>query len=227
MRFLEIIAEGDYTEDLRAEIITLLAAVSAEGIEEVDTQNLLTDLEQQGYSVDLQSLLGMLDGLEIVQTASADTIQISTSDVDMMVGADAENIETDRVDTLAKKQSTKDIGEDMNEDAEQLNVGDPVIITGDVNHSGETGEISSFGQDKMFVVVDLYNFGKAVFQSSDVEFNDYADSDEEEHDMRRAMGDDDYDRMHGNLGYNDDDEDGYYESVQRIRTLAGIKGNKT
>ena len=219
--------ESDYNEDLRSEVITLLTAVSAEGVDEIDTQNLLNDLESQGYAVDEQSLMDVLGELEIVSVATTDKITIATSDADAMVGDEAQDIEQDRVDNMATNQATKDIGEDMNEDAEQLNVGDPVIITGDVNHSGETGEISSFGQDKMFVVVDLYNFGKAVFQSSDVEFNDYADSDEEEHDMRRAMGDDDYDRMHGNLGYNDDDEDGYYESVQRIRTLAGIKGNKT
>jgi hypothetical protein len=39
--------ENDYNEDLRSEVITLLTAVSAEGITEISTQNLLNDLEQQ------------------------------------------------------------------------------------------------------------------------------------------------------------------------------------
>jgi hypothetical protein len=214
--------ESDYNEDLRSEIITLLTAVSAEGVDEIDTQNLLNDLEAQGYAIDQQSLMDMLGELDVVSMATGDKITIATSDADVMVGQDAKDVEQDQVDNMATKQATKDMGEGLDEDAERLNVGDPVIITGDVNHNGETGEISSFGQDKMFVVVDLYNFGKAVFQSSDVEFNDYADSEEEEHDMRRAMGDDDYDRMHGDLGYNDDDGDSYYESVNRMRKLAGL-----
>ena len=71
----------------------------------------------------------------------------------------------------------------VNENAEELNVGDDVIITGPVEHKGETGVIDSFGKDKSFVVVNLYNHGKKSFHSSDVSFNDYADSDAEEAEM--------------------------------------------
>ena len=67
------------------------------------------------------------------------------------------------------------------ENAEELNVGDPVIITGNVKFQGKTGDIDSFGQDKRFVIVNLYNHGKHSFHSSDVSRNEYADS-EEEHD---------------------------------------------
>lgn len=113
MRAHELFRENDYIEDLRSEVITLLAAVSAEGIDKVDTQNLLLDLEQQGFAVDEQSLLELLDGLEIVATANSDTIEISTSDVDMMVGQDSEEVEKDRVDDLAAKKATDDIGDDL------------------------------------------------------------------------------------------------------------------
>ena len=207
--------ESDYNEDLRSEIITLLTAVSAEGVDEIDTQNLLNDLEAQGYAVDEQSLMDILDGLEVVAMATGDKITIATSDADMMVGQDAKDVEQDQVDNMATNQATKDLGED----AEQLNVGDPVIITGDVNHHGETGDIVSFGKDKMFVIVDLYNFGKASFQSSDVEFNDYADSDEEDNDQFDMYGQAEYDRIHSN-------DDDYYESVNRMRTLAGLGKGK-
>ena len=71
----------------------------------------------------------------------------------------------------------------VEESAEELNVGDDVIITGSVEHQGETGIIDSFGQDKRFVVVNLYNHGKKSFHSSDVSYNDYADSDAEEAEM--------------------------------------------
>ena len=65
--------------------------------------------------------------------------------------------------------------------AENLHVGDDVVISGDVELNGATGVIDSFGQDKRFVVVDLYNHGRHSFHSSDVSANDY---DNDEHDDR-------------------------------------------
>ena len=65
--------------------------------------------------------------------------------------------------------------------AENLDVGDDVIISGDVELKGATGVIDSFGQDKRFVVVNLYNHGPHSFHSSDVSANDY-DRDKEEND---------------------------------------------
>jgi hypothetical protein len=70
--------------------------------------------------------------------------------------------------------------EPVRENAEELHAGDPVVVTGNVEFNGSTGEIVEFGRDKRFVVVDLYNHGRQSFHSSDIEYNDYADSDEEE-----------------------------------------------
>ena len=112
MRFRELIVE-DYTDALRSEIINLLAAVSAEGVTEVDTENLLADLQAQGYNVDTSSLLQLMDQIDLVQTASADTIQIATGEGDAMVGAEADAVEKDRVDNLAAKKATDDIGDDL------------------------------------------------------------------------------------------------------------------
>lgn len=67
--------------------------------------------------------------------------------------------------------------------ADQLNVGDPVTVTGDSKYAGKTGEIDSFGRDKSFVVVNLYNAGRHSFKSSDVIENLYAGSDGEESGM--------------------------------------------
>ena len=68
------------------------------------------------------------------------------------------------------------------ENAEQLAAGDDVVITGRNNvYQGKTGYIVDFGQDKRFVIVQLYNHGRHSFDSSDVSRNEYADS-EEEHD---------------------------------------------
>ena len=63
---------------------------------------------------------------------------------------------------------------------EELHIGDPVIVTGPVEFEGSTGEISDFGSGKRFVVVNLYNHGRHSFHISDISYNDYAGSDEEE-----------------------------------------------
>lgn len=83
-----------------------------------------------------------------------------------------------KLDTLVHDTFGKREGE-IAENAEGLNIGDPVIIAGDVQYKGKTGEIVDFGQDNRFVIVDLYNYGKHSFHSSDVSFNDY-DSENEE-----------------------------------------------
>jgi hypothetical protein len=71
------------------------------------------------------------------------------------------------------------------ENAEELNLGDDVVITGPVEFKGKTGVITDFGTMKRFVVVDLYNHGKHSFHSSDVSFNEYAGSEEEENDWQQ------------------------------------------
>jgi hypothetical protein len=70
---------------------------------------------------------------------------------------------------------------DVTENAEELHIGDPVIITGKgTEFEGKTGDIDSFGKDKRFVIVNLYNHGRQSFHSSDVSYNEYAGSEEEE-----------------------------------------------
>jgi hypothetical protein len=92
--------------------------------------------------------------------------------------------------------------------AENLHVGDPVVITGNVEFEGKTGDIVDFGQDKRFVVVNLYNHGRQSFHSSDVSYNDYAGSDDMDAD------------------YHDDDMlDEKSVSQAQFRTMAGAAHN--
>lgn len=111
MRFHELIIE-DYTDSLMSEIINLLAAMSAEGVTEIDTTALLLDLQSQGHTLDTQTLLQLIDQIEIVTNANADTVSLA-NDADMNVGADANEIGQDRVDSLATKKSTDDIGDEL------------------------------------------------------------------------------------------------------------------
>ena len=112
--------DRDYTEDLRSEIITLLTAASAQGYDEIDTHNLVLDLEEQGFAVDEESLLDILDELDVVSTATPEKITIATSDADAMVGDDARDIEADRVDNMAQSQATKNLGKDIGEDIARM-----------------------------------------------------------------------------------------------------------
>jgi len=80
----------------------------------------------------------------------------------------------------------------MRENTEELNIGDPVIITGDVQFKGKTGDIDSFGDMKRFVVVNLYNYGRHSFHSSDVSSNEYVDPNEIDEDMYQYNKEDPY-----------------------------------
>jgi hypothetical protein len=60
----------------------------------------------------------------------------------------------------------------LSESAEELEIGDDVVITGNVEFKGATGIINNFSRDKRFVAVNLYQQGKHSFHSSDVSAND-------------------------------------------------------
>lgn len=95
-------------------------------------------------------------------------------------------------DLIDKAKTAVNQGQ-VEENAQELNIGDEVIVTGPVQYNGATGVIDDFGRDKRFVVVNLYNYGRHSFHSSDVEFNDYADSDEEHDDWLEKNPDDWFD----------------------------------
>lgn len=85
-------------------------------------------------------------------------------------------------DLQMQYEDRHDVTESAN-DYSDLEIGDPVIITGRVQHKGATGTVVDFDSTKSFVVVNLYNYGKESFHFTDVSYNDYEDSDEEENDM--------------------------------------------
>jgi hypothetical protein len=62
----------------------------------------------------------------------------------------------------------------------KLSVGDPVVVTAPNEFEGKTGEIHELSPSGKFVIVDLYNHGKHSMHLSDVEYNQYADEQEED-----------------------------------------------
>jgi len=66
----------------------------------------------------------------------------------------------------------------IDESADKLHQGDPVVVTAPNEFEGKTGEIYDFSPSGAFVIVDLYNHGKHSMHLSDVKYNDYADQEE-------------------------------------------------
>ena len=92
-------------------------------------------------------------------------------------------MEKDRLRTSHKRNRFKTLGQTkLFDDDGELHLGDPVIITGDVEFKGKTGDVDSFGSGKKFVVVNLYNHGPHSFHASDVSYNRHADDETEETD---------------------------------------------
>lgn len=54
----------------------------------------------------------------------------------------------------------------------QLQIGDPIVVVGNVQFKGEAGDIKAFDNNRSFVMVDLYDHGTHSFHISDIEYND-------------------------------------------------------
>jgi hypothetical protein len=63
---------------------------------------------------------------------------------------------------------------ELDED-KRLHIGDPITVTAPNEFEGKTGEIYDFSPSGTFVIVDLYNHGQHSMHLSDVEYNQYAD----------------------------------------------------
>ncbi len=106
----------------------------------------------------------------------------------------------------------------------QFQNSDDVIVTSG-EWEGKTGMVQSVRPNS--VTVRLYNHDFLMdFEPDEIEHNDYADSDQEEDNMRLSMGDDEYDRIHGDLGYKDESVTENVDVVDMVKWLkrrAGIE----
>ena len=107
MRLRQLV-ENDYTQELQDEIVNLLTAISAEGLETIDTDQLILDLQQQGFSINKNSLFTILNSLPIVANANDETISIRPSGErpsDQPNGSQSSHVRKQ-----AQKQAKKDLG---------------------------------------------------------------------------------------------------------------------
>jgi hypothetical protein len=70
------------------------------------------------------------------------------------------------------KQDRDLVAKDLDEDHQQLEVGDRVMVTGPNHYEGEFAEIAEFSPSGKFVVVKFDNGDEASMHLSDVEFHD-------------------------------------------------------
>ena len=91
-----------------------------------------------------------------------------------------------RREAVLKAQAQKKNPNKLDE-GQRLHAGDPVVVIGPNEFEGKTGEIYEFSPSGLFVIVDLYNHGKHSMHLSDVEYNQYADTQDEEDDWYDEM----------------------------------------
>ena len=126
----------------------------------------------------LEEAVATEDTLSKVKASFADYLQ----SIEDNVKKDSDIKEKSKVDRdLSKKDKkdhdliAKDKKEEVDEDTNDLHVGDPIIVVGSNEFKGKSGEISEFSPSGKFVVVKLYNHGEHSMHLSDVEYNKYAD----------------------------------------------------
>ena len=112
MKIFEIVMAEDYSQELQDDVTNLLVAISAEGIGEVDMDQVKVDLQNMGYNIATKDLFDIVSNLPIVSNASYNKIELNTdadTTGDDAAEQDTEDDDQKTVDDLADKQVKKDI----------------------------------------------------------------------------------------------------------------------
>ena len=104
MRLHEILKE-DYNEQLAADLNNLLVGAKAAGISDIKPDAIVRQMQQMGYSIDVGSLMTLLQDNPMVQGASPENIHIEGED-QAGVGGSVEDTHS-RVNGLAQTATKK------------------------------------------------------------------------------------------------------------------------
>ena len=123
------------------------------------------------------------DVLSKVQKSLADYLQNVADEIKQ--DSDLKDKKKDDRDLRKKEIKDRDLIAkeaipDSLEEGQRLHVGDPIIVTAPNEFEGKTGEVAEFSPSGKFVVVNLYNHGEHSMHLSDVEYNEYADKEEDD-----------------------------------------------
>jgi hypothetical protein len=101
MRAREILDE-DYNQNLQSDIDNLLIGVKGNNVLSLPTQTLVNKLQSAGYSIDIDSLLTLLQNDPIVTNATPDTIELVPPSAELS-GDDETQDSAARVNDMAQK----------------------------------------------------------------------------------------------------------------------------
>jgi hypothetical protein len=106
MRAREILDE-DYNQNLESDLSNLLIGAKGSGAQEINTQDLVAQLTNMGYSIDVNSLMLLLSGNPSVLNATPTTVNMTEPGGDL--GDDPAQDSADKVSNIASKAAKKAI----------------------------------------------------------------------------------------------------------------------
>jgi len=111
MRFHELVnvLESDYQAEIRDEAINLLVAAKAQGVETIGPLQLIKTLKAQGYDLDLQTLIDLLQDHPMIEMITPEKIVVSTGALDRYVDPNTANKEDAKIKKMAKRQIDKEL----------------------------------------------------------------------------------------------------------------------
>jgi len=76
MRAREILQE-DYNQSLQSDLNNLLVGAKASGAQQLNTENIVRQLYRMGYSVDVNSIMSLLNDNPLIMNATPEMITLS------------------------------------------------------------------------------------------------------------------------------------------------------
>lgn len=110
MRISELF-EDSHSQRIESDLNTILMTAKAEGQTEISTKVLVKRLLGMGYSVSTESLMGILQGNPLVQSATTQTVGLNEPDhAGVSGGPDEKAQNAEKVSSMAQDAAKKDIG---------------------------------------------------------------------------------------------------------------------
>lgn len=103
MRLKEFLYE-DYNQQLSGDLDNILVGAKAAGIEDINPEAVVRELQRMGYSVDVDSLIALLQNNPIVQNASPSGISLTAAETST---TDTDQDSANQVDQMAQQAAQK------------------------------------------------------------------------------------------------------------------------
>lgn len=109
MKIIELFE--NQADAITTDVNNILTAAKARGLTQVSTLELVYQLLSAGYSVSVESIMGVLQDIPMVQSASSNTIQLKSPETTSVSGDDeAAKQNKELVSQMAQDAAEDDIG---------------------------------------------------------------------------------------------------------------------